>query len=120
MPRENWNGRRVTKAIAWVVARDHGRCAYCLHPGANSLDHIIPAAERPDLEWDPHNWTAVHMRGAGTNQGCSIASCVCPGNVARGRTPFDKILAFVRAATCTCACTCGARPTTRPDASRQW
>lgn len=95
MPRTGWNGRRVTRAIAWVIQRDAGICHLCQHPGANSLDHEEPVTTRPDLEWDPTNWRAAHRHGAGTPLGCTTPGCHCPGNVGRGNAPADTIRAIV-------------------------
>jgi hypothetical protein len=78
-----WNGRRVTRAVAYVIRRDNGICWICSHPGANSLDHRIPVSIRPDLEWTPSNWSAAHRQRAGTPGGCDHPGCTCIGNVPR-------------------------------------
>lgn len=83
MPRTTWNGRRVTRAIAYVVARDNGRCWLCGHNDANSLDHVIPASVAPHLEWNSSNWRAAHLTQAGTADGCQHDGCTCIGNKKR-------------------------------------
>jgi hypothetical protein len=87
MPRPHWNGRRVTNAKAWVINRDKGICWLCHHPGANSLDHILPASTHPNLEWTRTNWKAAHLGQAGQHDGCSVEGCTCPGNRKRGARP---------------------------------
>lgn len=87
MPRDGWNGRRVTNAIQWVITRDHGTCWLCGHQGANSLDHILPVKDYPALEWTRTNWRAAHLGKAGTNDGCQHPGCTCTGNRARGTRP---------------------------------
>lgn len=87
MPRPGWNGRRVTAAVAFVIRRDHGICHLCNHTGATSLDHLQPATLRPDLEWEPTNWAAAHLRPAGRPNGCTHPGCTCPGNLGRGIAP---------------------------------
>lgn len=88
MSRPGWNGRRVTQAVAAVIARDHGTCHLCGHTGANSLDHIHPASTHPDLEWEPSNWRAAHLTKAGTPTGCTTPDCTCIGNKGRRATPI--------------------------------
>lgn len=87
MPRRTWTGDKVTRAKRFVIRRDRGICWLCGHPGANSLDHIIPASDRPDLEWNPSNWKAAHLHNAGRLLGCQEPGCQCIGNVRRGTTP---------------------------------
>jgi hypothetical protein len=87
MPRPTWNGRRVTAAIRWVIARDSGICWLCGHPGANSCDHILPVKDFPELEWQRTNWKAAHLHKAGTQGGCTTPGCQCPGNKGRGTKP---------------------------------
>jgi hypothetical protein len=110
MPRPGWTGRKVTTAIAWTVNRDAGICGICDHTEANSLDHIVPVAERPDLEWDPDNWRACHLNPAGQPKGCTHPGCHCPGNVGRGVIPLQVIRDIVLAA--------NARAV--PTRSREW
>lgn len=125
MTDQTWGGSRVTKARAWVIARDHGICAICDHPGANSLEHIIPRAVAPELTWDPTNWAATHLHTAGRDLGCQTPDCGCVGNIARRLTPLDAVRTVVLQQACTCPCTCGARqllstapsPTTHPLAT---
>ena len=83
MPRTGWNGRRAATARTTVVARDHGICWLCQHPGATSLDHLMPASTHPHLEWEPTNWRAAHLTKAGTDQGCPVPGCSCIGNKGR-------------------------------------
>ena len=87
MPR-TWTGRRVTAAIAYVVARDTGICWLCQHPGANSCDHVMPASTHPHLEWVRTNWKAAHLTKAGTPDGCQVHGCQCIGNKGRKATPW--------------------------------
>lgn len=95
MPRPGWTGRKVTNAIAYVVNRDDGICGICDHPGANSLDHVLPVVNRPDLEWEPTNWQAVHLDPARQPKGCPTPGCHCTGNVGRGVIPLDLIRTIV-------------------------
>ena len=88
MTRRNWSGRRAQRARTQIIARDHGICGLCQHPGANTLGHIIAAEIRPDLEWVPSNWQAQHGPKAGRPGGCQVLGCTCPGNYGLGtRTP---------------------------------
>lgn len=48
------------RIVKGVVARDHGVCHICHHPGAKSADHLIPVAERPDLSLSAANLKAAH------------------------------------------------------------
>ena len=77
--RRNWSGRRAQQARRFILDRDHGICGLCGHPGANTLGHIIPANQRPDLEWNPDNWQAQHGPRAGNPGGCTAPRCTCPG-----------------------------------------
>lgn len=88
MPRTGWSGRRATRARQFVIARDSGLCWLCNHPGATSLDHVLPASTHPDLEWEPTNWRAAHLTRAGTPTGCTTPGCSCIGNKARKATPI--------------------------------
>ena len=46
-----WAGPRVAKVRAVVLA--HSRiCHLCGLPGADTVDHVIPRSQRPDLMWD--------------------------------------------------------------------
>jgi len=44
-----------------VLAEARGICALCGKPGADSVDHIVPLIERPDLELDRSNLQAAHI-----------------------------------------------------------
>lgn len=87
--RPTWNGKRVTKAIQFTIHRDAGICHLCSHPGANSLDHLLPVSTHPHLEWTPSNWRAAHLNSAGTPKGCAHPGCDCPGNTGRGANPIE-------------------------------
>ena len=87
MPRPGWSGRRVTNAVHLVITRDHGICWLCQHPGATSLDHVLPASTHPHLEWTPTNWRAAHLTKAGTEHGCQDPGCTCIGNKGRKAKP---------------------------------
>jgi hypothetical protein len=51
--------RKLVKAI---IARDHGLCEICLHPGADSADHRVPISEDPSRSLDPTNLAATHSK----------------------------------------------------------
>lgn len=55
-----WSGRRVTALNRYIVARDGGQCWVpgCDRPG-DTVDHIAPQCERPDLMWDTANMRAA-------------------------------------------------------------
>lgn len=89
MPRPGWSGRKVTRAIAWVVTKYRGICWLCNHPGATSLDHVVPVSIDPTLEWDPTNWRASHLASAGHPKGCQTPGCTCPGNTGRKNAPAE-------------------------------
>ena len=86
----NWNGARVTKLRARIIARDHGICWLCQHPGATTTDHVIPKSQRPDLTWQPDNLRAAHAQAAGKPDGCQTPDCHCPGNYGRKTRPPDQ------------------------------
>jgi hypothetical protein len=69
--------RRIVKS---VVSRDKGICSICLHPGAQSADHVISVAERPDLDLNAANLKAAH----GWPHPCPACSAAA---VARGGKP---------------------------------
>lgn len=83
MPRSGWNTRQIHQALTHVIARDGGTCWLCGHPGANSIDHVIPVIQRPDLEWTSTNWKGAHLTKAGTPTGCTTDGCTCVGNKGR-------------------------------------
>jgi hypothetical protein len=66
--------------VAHVVGRDFGVCHVCGHTEAKSADHILPVAERPDLELTASNLKAVH----GWPHPCPVCSAAA---VARGGKP---------------------------------
>jgi hypothetical protein len=68
--------------VAHVVGRDSGVCWICGHPGAGVGDHVIPVAERLDLELDVSNIKAAHgylKSGGGECPVCSAAATVKAG-----------------------------------------
>jgi hypothetical protein len=88
---KKWSGRRVTIARRYTLHRDHFTCWLCGHTGANSLDHIHPKSLFPHLTWEPTNWAAAHLTGAGTPKGCQVKGCGCIGNIARKATPPTQL-----------------------------
>lgn len=109
MSRPGWNGRHIRNALTYVTTRDGDSCILCGHPGANSVEHVLPVSTHPDLEWDPTNWRPSHLHGAGTPKGCQHPDCLCPGNLARGQAPLATVIAVTRGLNCSCDCTCGAK-----------
>ena len=75
---QRWAGRRVTALNAYIIARDHGICWRCGHPGADTTGHIIPKARRPDLMWTPSNLRAEH----GARRTLLVDGYDCIGNYA--------------------------------------
>lgn len=82
-----WGGDAARAAVAACLATHGDRCWLCGHPGATSLDHVIPASTRPDLEWEPANHRPAHLTRPGTPTGCTVTGCTCPGNKGRKATP---------------------------------
>ena len=74
MPKRG-NPRRWRNLRAAVLAQSD-ICAECGRPGADTVDHIIPVAERPDLTYDLTNLRPYH--GRKTDH--------CKGNYSRGAT----------------------------------
>lgn len=78
--------RRGAEGAVWrrivqhILSRDMGICHICGHPGANSADHVISVAERPDLSLDAANLKAAHSHPAA----CPVCS---PASIARGGKP---------------------------------
>lgn len=52
-------GRRWQSVKARVIARDHGICWLCGHPGADSADHVRPVRDGGAI-YDLTNLAAVH------------------------------------------------------------
>lgn len=77
-----WGGRAAARATRYVLARDHGICWICHHPGADTLDHIKNRRDFPELTWDPNNWAAAH--------GKARPEYDCPGQYARGTYPGPR------------------------------
>lgn len=74
------SGRKTQRLARYVIARDEGICWLCNHPGADTADHVIPVAQRPDLQFDPHNMKAAH----GEARTVAVDGYECIGNFARG------------------------------------
>lgn len=79
--RRTW-GRKSQANTRWVIARDHGICGICGHPGADTLGHILPALTHPELEHDPANWQAEH----GQPHHPHLSGFACPGTYGKGAT----------------------------------
>lgn len=86
-----------------VLDRDRRICWVCNHPGANAVDHVIPYAERPDLELAEHNLKAIHAagRGAGDCPVCSAASIARGGgkifcNETKGALSVERARRIIR------------------------
>ncbi|GAA1549862.1 hypothetical protein GCM10009804_03050 [Kribbella hippodromi] len=73
-------GRRAQRLAEYVIRRDLGVCWLCGHGGADTADHVIPVAQRPDLEYDVRNLRAAH----GTQRTISTHGYQCQGNYGRG------------------------------------
>lgn len=71
----DWNGRRATNAlqlIRTIGARNnlpcwicHGPIDYTLrypHRRSCTVQHIIARSIRPDLTWNPANWSQAHLQ----------------------------------------------------------
>ena len=58
------SGRRWQRVTKAVLSQRGTVCALalCGCGGAESLDHIIPVRERPDLEWDLENLQPMHFK----------------------------------------------------------
>lgn len=74
------HGRRWQRLVRATLTRDHGICWLCHHPGADTADHILPVAQRPDLAWDIRNLRAAH----GRRRTIAADGFECQGNYARG------------------------------------
>lgn len=51
--------RTFRRARGAVLAQSDG-CVVCGHGGSDSVDHVIPLSERPDLADDPENLAPCH------------------------------------------------------------
>ena len=69
------------RAALATVKATRPTCGICGHPGADTLDHIIPISQAPDLARDPGNWQPAH----GVN-GCPM----CPPNPSSDRRRRGK------------------------------
>ena len=86
MTRTKWNGRTIAAALDLVITRHGSTCWLCGHRAPRSslsVDHVHPVSRFPHLEHDPGNWRPAHLHQAGTDQGCDITGCTCPGNKGR-------------------------------------
>jgi hypothetical protein len=82
--RNGAEGAVYRRIVQSVISRDLGICWICKHPGANSGDHVIPVAERPDLALVPSNIKAVHAYSRSDPGGCPVCSTAA---LARGGKP---------------------------------
>lgn len=91
MGRRTWHPRPAKRALAYVLAKYGPICWLCGHTiekGAESVDHVQPAADYPQLEHDPDNWRPAHLHPAGQPKGCQTTGCRCPGNTGRRNKPW--------------------------------
>lgn len=47
-----------TFSFEGVIQRDHGQCAYCGGPGADTVDHVLPRSQGGQSTWE--NSVAAH------------------------------------------------------------
>jgi 5-methylcytosine-specific restriction endonuclease McrA len=59
-----WHGRkgRPWQRIRAQVLAASNVCHLCGHPGADTVDHVIPLSRRPDLAHDLANLRPAHRR----------------------------------------------------------
>lgn len=51
---------RAWRNLRAAILATNNTCALCQRPGADTVDHIIPVAARPDLEYEPSNLRPMH------------------------------------------------------------
>ena len=61
--------RRWRERIRPAVLRASDICHWCGHPGANTVDHIIPISVAPELAEDFANLAPIHGR-----EGCPVCA----------------------------------------------
>lgn len=59
MSRYSARGPKWQRIRAQVLAAN-SVCWLCGRPGANEVDHVVPASVRPDLRFDPANLRPAH------------------------------------------------------------
>lgn len=74
MSRPQWGGRKLARMRALVLATYGTTCHLCEQPGADTIDHLVPACEAPHLEFELRNMRPAH------------GSC----NYARGARPLEQ------------------------------
>ena len=79
-PGDPRTGRRWIALVAAVIARDHGICWRCGHPGADTGGHVLPVHTNPHLALDPDNLRAEH----GKKRTIAVDGYDCIGNYAAG------------------------------------
>jgi 5-methylcytosine-specific restriction endonuclease McrA len=72
--RRTWGGRKLAQFRALVFATYGTTCHLCEQPGADTIDHLIPAYEAPHLEYDLRNMRPAHG----------------PCNYSRGTKPLEQ------------------------------
>lgn len=69
-----YGGRRATSWVAAVLNTYGTTCHLCLHPAADSGDHLRPVVTHPDLMYDVTNGRPVHHKRCPTcGKACNIA-----------------------------------------------
>jgi 5-methylcytosine-specific restriction endonuclease McrA len=80
IPTRRIGGRRWSRVVSYVIARDQGICHLCGHDGADTGDHLT-RLEDGGAELDPDNVKAAH----GTRRTLEHDGYTCPGNYADTR-----------------------------------
>lgn len=89
-PRRSSHGRSTAlwkRLRSQVLVEERFVCWLCDMPGADTVDHVIPLAERPDLAYVRWNLRAAH----GRKHTLESDGWDCPGNYGRGGwSPVDN------------------------------
>ena len=79
-PGDPRTGRRWQALVAYVLARDEGRCWRCGRTGADTGGHTLPVKTHPHLALDPDNIRAEH----GRKRTLELDGYECIGNYSAG------------------------------------